>query len=141
MAFKLKSKDLVMQLSNLLQPSYWLAEAPQLTPLGLWSMVVLFGVLLVASVVLKIISAKADPALARGERQIARLSGWLGLFGLVILFFRYEFVPILSRRFVYLIWLAIAIPGALSIINYFKKQLPETRRREAERRRKEKYLP
>lgn len=130
-----------MNLSNLLKPSYWLSEAPALTPMAFWGMIVFFGALLLAAAVLKVISRRAEPALARGQRKISRLGAWLGIIGLAILFFRYEFVPLLSRRAIYLFWLAAALIGASSILKYFTRQLPELRRREAERRKRERYLP
>ncbi len=126
---------------NLLQPSYWFAEAPLLTPLALRAMVVFFGALLLAAVVLKIKSAKAEPALARGWRKISRWCVGLSIFGLVILFFRYQFVPLLSRRFIYLVWLGLAAVGLRSSLKYFLKQLPERQRQSAEQLKRGKYLP
>ena len=104
-------------------------------------MVIFFGALLLAAVVLKIKSAKAEPALARGWRQISRWCVGLSIFGFVILFFRYQFVPLLSRRFIYLVWLGLAAVGFSSILKYFLKQLPERQRQSAEQLKREKYLP
>lgn len=130
-----------MSFSNLFKLSYWLAEAPALTPPAFWAMGIFFVLFLAAAIALKVVSRRAEPALARGLRKISRLCGWLGAFGLVILFFRYEFVPLLSRRLTYLLWLTAALAGAGSVLRYFNKQLPELRRREAIRRQREKYLP
>lgn len=130
-----------MNLSNLLQPTYWFAEAPLLTPLALRAMLIFFGALVIAAIILQFKSGQADSALARGLRQMARLCVGLGLFGLVILFFRYQFVPVLSRRFIYLVWLGVALAGATSVLRYFVKQMPARRLRQEEARRKEKYLP
>ena len=112
-----------------------------MTPLALRSMLIGFGALVIAAIILKFKSSQADSALARGLRQIARLCVGLGLFGLAILFFRYQFVPVLSRRFIYLVWLGVALAGAVSAWRYFVKQMPALRLRQEEARRKTKYLP
>lgn len=126
---------------NLLQSSYWLNQPGPLAPGLFWAALIFFSILVIASVALKVVDYKKDRLLEKGLRKIAKFSGWLGVLGWLILFFRYQFVPLLSLRAFYLVWLAVALAGVYFIIKYFTKSLPELQRREEERRRIEKYLP
>ncbi len=78
------------------------------------------------------------------KRLLMRYSEFLfsaGLSGLVLYVFSWQQIPILSMRFLYLVWLAGFGFWKVTILRYHFKDLPQRRAARAERMEYEKWLP
>lgn len=130
-------------LSHLLSIQYWFSEVPFLGALALWTMVTVFGLMIITAIVLRILakSEKFDRFIRRGFTKLSSLSGWLGVIAFILLFFRYEFVPVLSRRFMYGLWLIGFLVWLGFVLYYLFFKMPKLRQEKKEKERLNKYLP
>lgn len=131
-------------LRPLFSPSYWLT----LDPPAVWtgagsSLAVIFVGMLVASVVIRRMKVPqaTDRHQASVYRRVAGLLSTMGFVGLVLFFFSFQEIRLFGARFLYLIWIAGTAWWAVTIARYAKREVPEARARETERREREKYLP
>lgn len=118
------------------QPQYLFNAYPGYDIGFLKPLLVFFALLLVASLVIWIISAKnkkAKPKVA----LLALVYNWLfyiGFVGLFLLFFRYEGIPYISMRFILFLWLVtFVLWGIYIVIFYFKgykKAILESKKKE-----------
>jgi hypothetical protein len=133
-----------MTLPPFLGFSYWFDVAP--APFLPWVdrfLVIVFGVLLVAGIVLRLI------ALRHGWEKLMRrmmiLTAWrgviLGASGLVLYWFTYERLPVLSARFGYVLWAFLAGWWIWQTVKAIRIDLPAIEQRRAERLRAERWLP
>ena len=65
----------------------------------------------------------------------------MGISGLILFFFRQQSVPLLGYRFWFLGWAIIFVIWLALILKYLILRVPEVRVEQAEKARKEKYLP
>lgn len=129
--------------SHLLNAKYWFSEPSFLGAPALWTVVIIFGLMVAAALVLAILSQKGrfDQFLRRGFKKMASLLGWMGALAFILLFFRYEFVPLLSRRFMYLLWAIGLIAWLVFILRYLLVKMPKLRQEKQAKERLKKYLP
>ncbi|MCX6778786.1 MAG: hypothetical protein NTU97_00970 [Candidatus Magasanikbacteria bacterium] len=130
-------------LGNFFTTQYWFGQTPFLGKPALWAMVIIFGVMLVGGVIINTLAKgqKYGKPLSRGLSKIARMLGVMGFFAFVLFFFRYEFVAILSRRFMFGLWFVGLVVWVVFIIKYFIKVVPKQMADKREQERLKKYLP
>jgi hypothetical protein len=74
-------------------------------------------------------------------KKVGDLFSYLGIIGLVFFFFRQQSIPVFGLRIWFLFW-AIAFASWFAVImKYVLKRVPEIKAEQAEKARKEKYLP
>lgn len=130
-------------IKNLLFHGYWFSYVQPLNPLAFWAMLVVFGLMIVVAIILFKIAhhPKIDPPLCRGLKKIINLLSWMGILGFLVLFFRYEMVYMLSRRFLLGFWILGLIIWVILVIRYFLKVVTRQRQSIIEQERLKKYLP
>ncbi len=104
---------------------------------------VLFAALVILGVIAKIYAVKSnlEKLLRRAVQRAGNLLLTMGLVGLLLYFFTYENVPILSMRIWLLVLLGSGIAWAWSIYHYVKVEIPAKHGMQAERDRMNKWLP
>ncbi|MDD5043906.1 MAG: hypothetical protein PHD51_04635 [Patescibacteria group bacterium] len=133
-----------MNLSNLLNYEIWFNTHPgPLLKSSLIALVVIFLVFMAGSVIIKKFSDFRWAGRIKKIiwRKISNMLGWLGILGLVYLFFAYEGVPVLGMRLWFLLWLIGLIVWLIFIIRYAVVKIPLKEKEQAEREHFEKYLP
>lgn len=131
-------------LRPLLHPSYWLTLEPPAVYSGSGrAYVLLFVGMLVASVVIRRfhVSRAKDRPQAEVFRRVASMLAWMGVVGGVLFFFSYEQIRMMGARFWYLVWLLGVAAWTAAIVRYAKRDVPNARMRDEERRARDKYLP
>ncbi len=130
-------------LSNIFTIQYWFGQVPFLGKPALWVMVILFGAMLIGGVILNTLSKgpKYNKPIGKGLKKIAKMLGVMGLVAFILLFFRYEFVAILSRRFMFGLWFIGLAVWIVFIVRYFLKVVPKQMADKMEQERIRKYLP
>lgn len=129
-------------IKNLLAWNYWFSYVEPINKPALWTMIIFFGLMIIASIVIAKISInkKNDQPLRRGLRKLIKMLAWMGVIGFILLFFRYELVYILSRRFMLGLWFIGLVVWLAFAIRYFRK-IPRLRQILEEQNRLKKYLP
>lgn len=129
-------------ISNLLKYSYWFANVPEMRAPSLWAQSIFYAILVAVSFGIEywIIVKKSDRFLARALRKAKTLTLTMGIIGFVFLFFRYEYIPVFSRRFMHIIWILISGIWAGFLISEFRK-IPKRRQDAEEVDRIKRYLP
>lgn len=104
---------------------------------------VVFTVMAIVGIVAKIYGVKAglDKFVRRAVERAGNLLLTMGLVGLLICFFTFEHVPILSMRLWLLVWLLSALAWVWSIARYVRVDIPAKRELMAERERLNKWIP
>ncbi|MBU2566832.1 hypothetical protein KKG46_04730 [Patescibacteria group bacterium] len=131
-------------MSNLFTLSYWFALQPQFfTSFIGTALLVVFVAMVVVGVVGYVFSIKrkTDKYI---RRAIERASGMLlthGLFGLLLYFFAFEHIPILSMRIWFVLWLATLFIWGWFIYKYVKFEIPAKRAMKEQREKMNKWLP
>jgi len=131
---------------NLLTLSYWFQIVPP--QFLFWSgmtFLIVFLLVFFAGIGIRIYTAKSalknDKMVRRGMNRISSLMITMGLAGLEHYLFTFEQIPYFSIRFWLIVWLMVASVWAWQIYSYFKVEIPEKRKRQAERERLNKWLP
>ena len=129
-------------LSHFFTSSYWFANVPTMTSSALWVQIIFYALLVAGSLSMEswIVSNKADKFLAHMLRRVKTLLLVMGITGFVFLFFRYQFIPLLSRRFMYLVWLTMLAVWVGFLVPEFKK-IPKRRQDAEEIDQIKRYLP
>ena len=109
---------------------------------ALWSQAFFYAFLVAGSFAIEywIIIKKTDKFLARVLRKVKTLSVTMGVIGFVFLFFRYEYIPLFSRRFMYILWVLMAGVWAGFLAVEFRK-IPKRRKDAEEVDQIKRYLP
>lgn len=130
-------------ITHLFSFQYWFGQAPFLGKPALLTMIIIFSGMLIAGAIANAVAnnKKTDKALARGLKKIAKLLGTMGVLAFILLFFRYEFVAIFSRRFMFVLWFVGLIGWVFPIVKYFLKVVPRQQAEKNEQERIKKYLP
>lgn len=130
-------------LVNIISIQYWFGQVPFLGKPALWVMTILFGSMLIAGAIINTLanSKKYEKPLAKGLKKIAKMLAVMGVFAYILLFFRYEFVAILSRRFMFALWFIGLIFWIILIVKYFSRVVPKQMADKMEQERIKKYLP
>lgn len=121
--------------------AYWFEFPPFITQKLLILLVVIFGLLFVGGIVVQIFDAKIiDRWVRQVTRRFAYAAVWVGALGLILVFARYERVPIFMYRYWFLFLAAGAALWIFKIERYAenrREQLDEETRRYNSR---DKYL-
>ena len=130
-------------IKNLLNLNYWFSEPQPLNSLSLWLLLGFFCAMAAAAVVLYVTAQKKkdDKPLVRGLNKLSSLLAWMGLLGLVMVFFRYESAFFLSRRFWLGTWFVGLVVWLVFVVRYFKITMPKARANRQEQERLKRYLP
>ena len=103
-----------------------------------------FAGLVALSIIISIVIKKKkeeDPWVAKGFQKVSSWCLTMGVAGLMIFFFSFEQVPILSMRFWFAGWAIWAVIWAVFILKFFIKVIPVEKAMIKEKARLEKYLP
>ncbi|MDD5438128.1 MAG: hypothetical protein PHC70_03220 [Patescibacteria group bacterium] len=129
---------------NLLTLNFWFQMQPPmfLAWVNIFFLVV-FAAMVIVGIIAKVYAVKSnlEKLLRRAVHRAGNLLLTMGLIGLLICFFTYETVPILSMRIWLLVWLGSAIAWAWSIIRYVRVEIPAKHEMQVERERVNKWLP
>ncbi|MEI7741825.1 MAG: hypothetical protein WCJ29_04955 [bacterium] len=118
-----------MNLNLMLSLEYWIAIRPLAMTSKTAIMLSAFFILMIATgIACRAIYRKLkknDRFMSYVWRRGASALNWMGSLGLLIVFFRYEGVPMLGMRLWYAAWLIGAIAWGAQIAWYRYKQLPK----------------
>jgi len=130
-------------LGNFFTVQYWFSQAPFLGKPALWVMVIVFALMLIGGAILNTLSKcdRYNKPVCKGLKKIAKMLSVMGAIAFVLLFFRYEFVAILSRRFMFGMWYVGLVVWIIFIIKFFIKVVPKQMADKMEQDRIKKYLP
>ena len=131
-----------MQFSNLLYTSYWFSQPYIAHGAVAWFWIGLFLALILIGLFARIVGV-VSPDHLRQEilRRLSVLGLTLGLIGLIWFFLRQERIPFLAWRFWLLLWVLGFVWWAAAVLRYAIKRVPNIRLEQAERLKREKYLP
>jgi hypothetical protein len=91
---------------------------------------------------LKIVASRRhEKVMKKVYHRFGNVALFLGILYGIWIFFRQEEVPIFSGRFWLLIVIIITLWWLYKVIYYLQKRVPEIKRQNEERMKKEKYLP
>ncbi len=123
--------------------SYWFTLRPaSMQTVTLFIVFGVFGALLVASVVIRILLRRNKITKRRVVfERVSRLTATMGAIGLVILFFSYEQVRLFGSRFWYVLWVLGTLVWAGCIVHFATRVLPAREAKDAVTKEKAKYLP
>ena len=123
-------------------PSHLFAiQPPVIQTRAIMILAVLFGLLLVASLVCSIVAPRLDSLKAKGFKRLMHLGLTMGILGYLYLFFAWQRAALLGARFWLVIWLAVTLVWVFFIVKYLVLVVPAKRMEIDQRRRFEKYLP
>ena len=128
----------------LLTWSYWFdLQARELMPAAKLALLVAFGALFLLGILASVMAKKksGDMFWAEGGRRFSSIALWMGVLGLLILFFTHELAYFFGARFWYPVWLIVFLILIGRLIAYLLVVVPEKKADYEERARIEKWLP
>ena len=131
-------------MQNLLTWSYWFSlQARELMPSVKAALFAAFGVLVLVGLLARWMSKKrsGDMFWAEGGKRVASMGLWMGVTGLLIVWFTHELIYFFGARFWYLVWLAIAFVWIISILRFLIAVVPKKKAEYAEHARIRKWIP
>jgi uncharacterized membrane protein YkvI len=131
-------------MQNLLSLNFWFElYPPALTPWTIRIMLVIFVALLLVGIVGKIysIKTKLEKWTRRTVDKASSMLITMGVLGLMIFFFGYEQIPILSMKFGYIIWIVLLGIWLYFLYNFIFNEIPRQRKLKQEREHVDKWLP
>ena len=131
-------------MSNLLSWSYWFSlEARELMPAAKTALLAAFAALFVVGLVARSLAKKASGsmALAEGGKRVASFGLWMGATGLLVTWFTHELIYFFGARFWYLVWLAVAVFWAVTILRFLIAVVPKKKAEYEEKARIAKWIP
>lgn len=136
---------MVINWEQLMTVSYWFNTWPSaIGSLGTKVLLSLFFVLLGLSVFFKILSyskQNKSKIFYRLAKSLSPLFLTMGILELLLFFFFYEGVYLLSARFWFLIWLIVFIVWLVYIVNFRRKKIVKAQEEFLKKKEFEKYLP
>lgn len=130
-------------ISAIVRPSYWFTHQHVVPAFWMTTLISLFGLLVVTSLVCWALSKRK--VFTTPVRSYLRRWGTFafsaGLVGFLLLFFSWQRVAFFSARIVYLLWIVSFGYWAIKLLMYGLKDLPRKLADYEERLRVEKYLP
>lgn len=100
-----------------------------------------FGAAIIAGIIFKIVLAKNTSKYVRAYRKFFGLLLFIGISGLVMVFFRWQSIPYIGSRFALLVVALISLVWLLQILIYRFVSLPKQFRLKLEKEKLKKYLP
>jgi membrane associated rhomboid family serine protease len=127
----------------LLSWSYWFSlQARELMPNVKLAMLVLFVALIVFGVVAsRFVKKSGSMLMIEGAKRLSLFGIWMGIMGLILVFFTHELVYFFGARFWYLVWLVVAVWWLIAIIRHLTVVVPGQSASFAEKARIEKWIP
>lgn len=128
----------------LITPAFWFGLYPApLSPAAERIILVFFGILLVAGVVLWMLRLRGGHSkpVRRAISRLAAHLGWTGVVGLGLWFLAYERIPWLSIRAGFLLWGIWFVLGFWCIGRYVWKEIPALEARQKTQSEERKWLP
>lgn len=125
---------------KLLQKSYLF----EITPVadGLYKyLAIIFAIFIFVSFILIIKSKNVDKIYKNLYSKIIGLLLFTGFLGLCLLFFRYEAIPYIGSRFIFLVSMTAMLIWAITIVWYRYMVLPKNIQELQKKKNFEKYLP
>ncbi len=128
-------------MSNLLSLKFWLASRPgALLPVYHNALIAFIVFLTIAALVFSFLGRTKGGAYNKIWRGLSGFSLSNIIIGLLLLFFTYEMIPVLSSRFWFIVWGAeMAI--WLFFIARAAQEIPKRKKRAEEEKQFKKYLP
>lgn len=127
----------------LLSWSYWFSlQARELMPNVKLAMLVLFVALIIFGVVAsRFVKKSGSMLMIEGAKRLSMFGIWMGIMGLILVFFTHELVYFFGARFWYLVWLVVAVWWLIAIIRHLTVVVPGQSASFAEKARIEKWIP
>ncbi|MFA5854634.1 MAG: hypothetical protein WC866_06205 [Patescibacteria group bacterium] len=128
----------------LLSWSYWFSlQARELMPNVKLALLVLFGALVVFGLVAARLAKKKSSSMlvVEGGKRFASFGLWMGITGLMLVFFTHELIYFFAARFWYLVWLIAAVWWLIAIVRFLLVVVPGQSANLAEKARIDKWLP
>lgn len=133
--------------SKLISLNYWFHnQPPYLSDFFTKVFLGLFFILISLSIVFQVMAfiqkkQKAQNIIIKFWKKIANFFFWMGIIEIILYFFRYERVPLLSSRFWLILWLILFFSWAAYIIHLKFKKVPAIVSDKKQKEEFEKYLP
>jgi MFS family permease len=131
-------------MQNLLTWSYWFSlQARELMPTVKLALAAAFAALVVIGVLAHVLSKKRAGNMfwAEGGKRVASMGLWMGIAGLLLVWFTHELVYFFGARFWYLVWLAVAVIWTGAIIRFLIAVVPKKKAAYEEKARIAKWIP
>ncbi len=132
-----------MDWSKIFSIKFWLITRPdELTQRTLFILLVIFGLLALASIVFSVLrkrEKKGPPAKLWQKLSGLCLTGALA--GFILTFFRYEKIVLLGAHFWFLFLALGLLVWGVFILKYTIRDLPKIKKNHQEKKEFEKYLP
>lgn len=106
-------------------------------------LLVLFIALFFAGILVRLLTLRQgwEKLVKRAVQRASSMLMVMGLLGLMLYFFYYERIYLLSMRFGYLLWLALFGYYVYRLVKYVRVEIPAIEKRRAEREEISKWLP
>lgn len=133
-----------MTVPPLLTLSYWFAARPAPFASAVSSvLLVVFAVILIGGIAASVVPLKAglSKTMKRACYRCGALFISTGIAGLLLWVFASQELPILSMRFLYIVWFVWIALGLYGIYRYLWIEIPVQERMAKERQEREKWLP
>ena len=133
--------------SKLININYWFAKQPPYLSEPFTKLFLgLFFVLIALSIVFQLIAfiqkkQNAQKIMIKFWKRLANFFFWIGIIEIILYFFRYERVPLLSSRFWLILWLLLFFGWGAYIIHIRFKKVPGIVTDKQQKEEFEKYLP
>lgn len=124
--------------------SYWLTlQARELMPVAKLALLVGFGALTALGVLAKFVAARksGDMFWSEGGKRVGSMGLWMGLLGLMLVWFTNELAYFFGARFWYLIWLVVFLIWTGKLIKFLLVDVQEKKVEYEAKARIDKWLP
>jgi hypothetical protein len=131
-------------LKNLLSFKYWFNLTPEpFLSFTLNALYIFFGALLILGLAARVVAGrmKQNAVLKKSYEKFYHLLATMGVFGLILLFFRQQQVVFLSAPFWLIIWLIVLLVWLAFVLRYVLVKAPKLREQMALKNELKKYLP
>lgn len=130
-------------MNKLLNLSYYIDLQPTISKLSAEIFIAIFATMVFLAIASRL---AAKGKIKEGFRKklfekYYHLLLWLGLSGLLITFFRYEQVYLLSARLWLVIWLVVFVVWLAMVLKYQLKEVPRAQKQLEQAKQFQKYLP
>ncbi len=129
---------------NFFKPTYWFTfEYAAVDGLGGKIVFATFLILLLIGIFSRIVAVHRteDRYMKQVGQKFATLFITMSLLGIMVFFFSFQHISFFGGRFWYLFWMIGTAAWLVKLITFVKKEIPEKRKRDLERREKMKYMP
>ena len=128
-------------MNNLMSFKYWINTRPgSLSPLFLDGLVVFLVLLFAGFITLQFLKKHNNRIYFRIFEKLSTFTFANFFIGLMLTFFSFELIPVLSARFWYLLWFVGMVTWLAFIFRELKK-IPEKKKKLQEKQEFQKYIP